>query len=68
MYHNRLRVDELCDLFQCAGLRVLCADAWTNPDSLRRLREQEFALDRRFKDKSPETNATEKVWITAAPS
>lgn len=68
MYHNRLRVDELRDLFQRAGLRVLCADTWINPDSLRQLHEQEFVLDQRFKSKSHETNATEKVWVTATRS
>jgi hypothetical protein len=67
MYHNRFRVDELRCLCETAGLRILGIDALINQKVLGRLKSGQLALDDRFKDKSPETNATDKIWITAAP-
>jgi hypothetical protein len=67
MYHNRLRVDELRGLCETAGLRILSADALINQESLGRLKSGQLALDHRFRDKSPETNATDRIWLTATP-
>lgn len=68
MYHNRLRVDELRELFERAGFRILCLEAMINPESLRVLKNGELPLDRRFRDKSPEINASQNAWVMAAPS
>jgi hypothetical protein len=67
MYHNRLRVDELRELFERAGFRILDLDVQMHPESLRVLKTGTLPLDRRFRDKSPETNASQSVWLTAAP-
>ena len=67
MYHNRLRVDELRILFEQAGFRIVCQEAIIDAQSLRVLKNREFPLDRRFRDKSPETNASRNAWVTAAP-
>jgi SAM-dependent methyltransferase len=68
MYHNRLRADELRGLFEGAGLAVRDLDAKIDPVSLRALKANELPLDQRFRGKTPETNATATVWVTASPS
>jgi len=67
MYHNRLRVDELCELLTSQGLRLLCEDVYINAESLELLQSQKLVLDERFKKKSPEINATESMWIIGTP-
>jgi SAM-dependent methyltransferase len=68
MYHNRLRVDELRDLFEHIGFRILCLEATIDPETLRVLKNGKLPLAPRFRDKSPETNASQRAWITAAPA
>jgi hypothetical protein len=68
MYHNRLRVDELSALIQSTGLRILAEQTELNQEALGILREGKIPLDERFRGNPPETNATGKVWITAALS
>jgi hypothetical protein len=67
MYHNRLRVDELRALFERAGFRILDFAATIHPESLRLIKTGALPLDRRFSKKSPETNSSQHVWVTAAP-
>lgn len=64
---NRLRVDELRELLEQAGFRILCLEATIDPKSLQVLRNGQLPLDRRFKDKSPETNASRNAWVAAVP-
>jgi len=68
MYHNRLRVDELRELFEQTGYRILCLEATIDPASLLVLKNGGLPLDQRFRDKSPEINASQRAWVTAAPS
>src|SRR5581483_5483377 len=65
MYHNRLRIDELIEVFTRAGFRILTVNAKVHPDSLRVLQSGALSLDVRFATKSPETNASEHAWVVA---
>ena len=67
MYHNRLRADDLNDLLIQQGLKVALTDVKINRQSLQRLQDKEFVLDQRFRQKSPQTNATESLWVVATP-
>lgn len=66
MYHNRLRIDELRRLFERTGFSILECKARVHPESLRLLKAGALPLDERFKDKDPEINASQNVWLTAA--
>lgn len=68
MYHNRLRVDELREIFEDAGLAILDLDPKIDSASLRVLESGELSLDPRFRNKTRETNATINAWVAAAPS
>jgi hypothetical protein len=68
MYHNRLRVDELAALWRQGGARILEMDCSIDPESLQVLQSGTLVLDPRFREKSPETNATRNAWIVAAPA
>lgn len=68
MYHNRLRVDELRELFERVGFEILWQEAKVDLESLQVIKNGQLALAPRFKGKSPETNASKHVWIIAAPS
>lgn len=67
MYHNRLRVDELQELFERVGFEILWQESKVDLASLQLIRSGQIALDARFRGKSPETNASKHVWIMAAP-
>jgi len=65
MYHNRLRVDDYVDLFEAAGLQVLCIGSSTDARALKELGSG-FVLDRRFAAKSAEKNATVHMQVVAS--
>ncbi len=65
MYQNRLRIDDMADLFQKANLDILTADAKIDTEVLERLKNG-FMLDERFKSKSIDVNATTRAWIVAS--
>jgi len=68
MYHNRMRVDDLRGLFERTGFRILELRAKVHPESLRLIVSGEMPLDARFQRKSPEINASQHVWLCAAPA
>jgi hypothetical protein len=65
MYHNRLRVDELQQLFERSGLTVLQLDTKIDSAGIRALESGQLSLADRFRDKAIETNATASAWVTA---
>jgi SAM-dependent methyltransferase len=65
MWHNRLRIDEFLDLLKSSGLRVLSSETKVDGRSLDTLKLGQLRLDRRFKDKTDEANATSSAWIAA---
>ena len=67
MYHNRFRVDDLRQLFEQTKFRVLDLQSKVHPESLRLIQTGTLPLDRRFREKSPETNASQEAWVIAAP-
>jgi hypothetical protein len=64
MYQNRLRVDDLEQLFREAGFRVSVMEVDVSPEAVREL-EHGFSIDPRFRGKSPQTLATAGAWFVA---
>ena len=64
MYHNRLRVDECKSLF-AADVDVRTVEPVIDPRARELLQRNGLSLDRRFREKSVETNATSHAWIIA---
>ncbi len=67
MYMNRLRVDEIEDLFRAAHQRILASQRDVSLPALELLRTGEFKLDARFLGKSDEVLATTASCIVAEP-
>jgi SAM-dependent methyltransferase len=65
MYQNRLRVDDFHDLFECNDLHILRDSVTVDMRALAELRSG-FPLHERFRNKSPEVNASTKIEIVAA--
>jgi len=65
MYQNRLRVNELVDLFRQAGLATSLVEPEIDPRALDELKN-DFPLDERFAALSPEQIATATAWIVAS--
>jgi SAM-dependent methyltransferase len=64
MYHNRLRVDE-CESLFAADVDLRAVEPVIDPRAQQLLQGNGFSLDRRFREKSVETNATSHAWIIA---
>jgi len=64
MYHNRLRVDE-CESLFVANVDVQAVDRVIDLRAHEILQRNGLPLDRRFREKSAETNATKHAWIIA---
>jgi len=65
MYHNRLRIDDVLDLFAAGGLHVLSVDTQVDDSSRSELRDG-FPLDERFRGKTEEVLATTHACIVGA--
>lgn len=65
MYQNRLRIDDMADLFRKANLDILSADTKIDAGAFERLKNG-FLLDGRFESKPIDVNATTNVWIVAS--
>lgn len=63
MFMNRLRVDDMTELFRQAGLRV--NEVADEPDNASLIALTDVDLDQRFSNKSPETLATLASWTVA---
>jgi SAM-dependent methyltransferase len=65
MYMNRLRHDDLLEIFGKGGRPVLSSEPDVDEAVLEALRSGEFQVHERFAAKSPETLATTGAWIIA---
>lgn len=65
MYHNRLRIDDMVELFRAEELDLALVEPELDARALEELRRG-FPLDGQFAAKSPETNATADAWIVAS--
>jgi hypothetical protein len=69
MYANRLRVDDIEDLFRQCGQSVLAIDAEVDAQLAEMLaRPGAFRLHGRFRGKSPRVLATKFAWLVTRPS
>jgi len=65
MYHNRLRVNEMVELYRSAGLAPSVIEPVIDPRALAEIHSG-FPLDARFAPYTAEQNATATAWLVAA--
>jgi hypothetical protein len=65
MYANRLRHDDLIDVFRHAGHEILASDPICDQSCLELLNSGAFRLDKRFREKTHEVLATTGSWIVS---
>ncbi len=63
MYTNRLRVDDVEELYQRCGLEIVKLEADVDADVLKALEANQILLSTRFRDKSPTALATLTSWV-----
>jgi hypothetical protein len=68
MYMNRLRVDDIQQLFHAAGHRVLTNEADRDESVLKQLRAGALRLDQQFASKSAEVLAATASWVISQPA
>jgi SAM-dependent methyltransferase len=68
MYQNRLRVDDVLELLQGAGLEPAAVERQVDTWALSLLASGALPVAKRFRTKAPEVNATSGAWILARPA
>jgi hypothetical protein len=65
MYMNRLRHDDVLELFASAGHRILSDEPITDSRSMKELTQGRIHVDERFRAKSIETLSVSSAWIVS---
>jgi len=65
MYMNRLRHDEVMEIFESAGLKIISVETRVDEKSLKLIQEGKIFIHEQFRSKSDEILATVDSWIIA---